>query len=1066
MKKRLKLIWAIITVGSSALMANTAPVSGTITTHCGQPMPGVEVHFGSGLAAITNQAGFYQIELPVDGIYEVSPFLEDDMINGVDSNDLQVLSLAMDGPALSPYQLMAADANASMQVSTFDLVLLAQTIGDIVPALSAPYWMFLPADYVFPDPANPWAEALPGPIVLDGIPEEGLQGLDFVGVKRGDLDCSASLSLAGPPLINCSGQVFTDSDASCFPPTAPQALSAVNLRFWDGQLNYFASTGQGGHYSVNLPPGTYFFQAISPNELWEACPPTAVTLEDGAAAGNVMLGLQPVAQCPYIFASVNATAPLPGDTTVYTIYYRNEGTAVAADAAVALVLDSTQTILNSSLPFTSGPDGAYVFELGDLEVMEAGSFTLEAALSPGLAPGSAACPEAYFTPNEVCSPATGSWDGSILELNAVCEGDSVAFTIQNTGADMLQERVYIVIEDDLVMLQDEVQLNNLESVTFKRAANGATQRLQLSPGFTPAVPAAPGIAIELCGAGAQDGGSTGYLVDYPNHSGAPFTLQYCREIQSQDTAITELAAQPAGEGALRSILPRIPVAYRISFRNTTDSLAQLLSIDASLSPGFYPGSLRIGACSHACTSALIADGNASFQLQETLTPGEQGYVSFVLDQRDNNPDGTQLETQAKLTWENGQVDTTNLVVLTSTSSLMDPDTGFIALGVYTEDDEPLTMLGGALLLDGDTLRVDTTLDNRIRFDSVPLGIGYQAMPFQGGSWNNGVTVFDQVLIAKHILGVGPLSTPYQLIAADVNQSESITIMDLVALSNAILDPQNNGVEGVPAWVFVHLPYVFPDPANPWYGIDSSMVMWSGCLEEVFAIPYGGAPGAFNADCIGVKIGDVNGDAAAFQQQPEERSAADWPLVWKPSGNGGAALVPGREGLSVSGFQLSFRGPERMAWETSQGFQLEAHYADGIWRLLAYRTMDAPLITDQPILQITIPESLEPVSSDFNRAYLSDGTPIKPVIAASGKEKPLMVAPNPARGRLIVQGQQQTPGAITLTLFNPQGQPVQARQWMAGHYWSGELQVGGLPAGLYWLQVETVDGIFGERVVVQ
>jgi hypothetical protein len=38
--------------------------------------------------------------------------------------------------------------------------------------------------------------------------------------------------------------------------------------------------------------------------------------------------------------------------------------------------------------------------------------------------------------------------------------------------------------------------------------------------------------------------------------------------------------------------------------------------------------------------------------------------------------------------------------------------------------------------------------------------------------------------------------------------------------------------------------------------------------------------------------------------------------------------------------------------------------------------------------------------------------------------------------------------------------------MAGEYWSGELQVGSLPAGLYWLQVETGDGVLAERVVVR
>ena len=1065
MKKRLRLIWAIITVWSSALMANTAPVSGTVTTHCGQPMPGVEVHFGSGLAAITNQAGFYQIELPAGGTYEVYPYLEDDMLNGVDSNDLQVLSAAMDTPALSPYQLMAADANASMQVSTFDLVLLAQTIGDIVPALSAPYWMFLPADYIFPDPPDPWAEALPNHIILDSIPAEGLQGLDFVGVKRGDLDCSAELSFVSPPVVALSGQVYLDEEALCFSTDTMATLDGIHLQFWDGQQHYYATSDAQGAFSVELPPETYLVQPLIPNVLWESCPNTVIDLEEGIDQDSAHLGLQVAEACPYIFASVVSESLAPGTTSTYTVYYRNEGTALAMDAAAHLQFDPAQTVVSSSIPYVQNSDDVYVFSLGDLEVMEAGSFTVEVAMASNVMPGSTYCLEAGFTPDEVCNIVDYGWDGSILELNAICDGDSVEFTLKNTGLGMGQPRSYVVIEDDLVMLQEEIQLDAFETYKFKRAANGTTQRLQASPAPGWYSQPSPGVAVESCGANAQNGSSTGYVVDYPNNSGAPFSIQYCREDSSQDTVNVGIVAYPNGEGEQNLVLPGLPIVYEVRFQNESDSLSEGLVITAPIPEGFYPSSFKAGASSHAFNSSITPEGQLRFELQEPLEAGEQGYLSFQLKQRQNNSDGEQLIMQAAFHWGAGPVDTTNAALLTVRSSLLDPDIGFIALGAQTNDGQSLTMLGGALLLEGDTLQVDTTLDNRIRFDSVQLGPLYQVMPFQGGPWTNGVTVFDIVLIAKHILGVGPLSTPYQRIAADVNQSESITIMDLIALRSAILDPEGGGVAGVPSWVFIDFSYVFTDPDNPWNGVDS--IIWKSCFEEVYASPYGGAPGPFNTDCIGVKMGDVNGDAIALQQQPEERSAADWPLMWKPVGNGGVALAPAREGLSASGFQLSFRGPEHLVWKTSQGFQLEAQYAEGIWRLLAYRTTDAPLIKDKPILQInTTPESLELIDSGFNRAYLSDGTLLKPVIADFGKDKQLTVAPNPARGRIIVKGQQQTAGAVALTLFNPQGQPVQARQWVAGEYWSGELQVGSLPAGLYWLKVETGEGVLGKRVVVQ
>jgi hypothetical protein len=38
---------------------------------------------------------------------------------------------------------------------------------------------------------------------------------------------------------------------------------------------------------------------------------------------------------------------------------------------------------------------------------------------------------------------------------------------------------------------------------------------------------------------------------------------------------------------------------------------------------------------------------------------------------------------------------------------------------------------------------------------------------------------DLVLISKHILGLEPLNSPYKMIAADANKSNSITTFDIV-----------------------------------------------------------------------------------------------------------------------------------------------------------------------------------------------------------------------------------------------------------------------------------------------
>ena len=58
---------------------------------------------------------------------------------------------------------------------------------------------------------------------------------------------------------------------------------------------------------------------------------------------------------------------------------------------------------------------------------------------------------------------------------------------------------------------------------------------------------------------------------------------------------------------------------------------------------------------------------------------------------------------------------------------------------------------------------------------------------------------DLVFITQHILGISPFSSQYQVIAADVNNSETITTLDMVLIRKVILGKEQAFT--VPSWVF-------------------------------------------------------------------------------------------------------------------------------------------------------------------------------------------------------------------------------------------------------------------------
>ena len=141
----------------------------------------------------------------------------------------------------------------------------------------------------------------------------------------------------------------------------------------------------------------------------------------------------------------------------------------------------------------------------------------------------------------------------------------------------------------------------------------------------------------------------------------------------------------------------------------------------------------------------------------------------------------------------------------------------------------------------------TNTDGGYNFGNLEQGYDYTVTPLLDQQPVNGVTTMDVVMVAKHILGQVALTSPYKLIAADVNNSKTITTMDLVQLRRLIL-----GVDGRfqsnTSWRFVDAAFRFPDPTNPWKTV----------FPEVISV--NNLPEAVRGDFVAIKIGDVNGSA--------------------------------------------------------------------------------------------------------------------------------------------------------------------------------------------------------------
>ena len=171
-------------------------IGGKIAIESGEGINNVEVKLEGGpfnITLNTDTSGQYSMEVPMWTDLAITPIKNTSAINGVTTYDAVLMTrhiLNVD-PFTNPYQIIAADINNSGTVTTYDIVEMRKLVLFIYtnfPTNSS--WRFVPADYVFPNPSNPWEEQFPESILINNLFMDMLD-LDFIGVKIGDLNGSA-----------------------------------------------------------------------------------------------------------------------------------------------------------------------------------------------------------------------------------------------------------------------------------------------------------------------------------------------------------------------------------------------------------------------------------------------------------------------------------------------------------------------------------------------------------------------------------------------------------------------------------------------------------------------------------------------------------------------------------------------------------------------------------------------------------------------------------------------------------------------------------------------------------
>ncbi|MCU0346614.1 MAG: cohesin domain-containing protein [Saprospiraceae bacterium] len=191
--------------GAGFLIFQNAPplaISGNIARPNGNPVPDVTVEAASISTDVTDASGDYSCPSLLSGSdYEVVPHKDINHGEGISVVDLIAMYGHVSGlqPLTSPYQIIAANANADTVITFLDITLVRDLLlGNSPNFPNSTSWRFVPANYAFPVPGHPFTPQFPEEIIAANL-QDSLFNQDFVGVKIGDV---ADPSTANPPALN------------------------------------------------------------------------------------------------------------------------------------------------------------------------------------------------------------------------------------------------------------------------------------------------------------------------------------------------------------------------------------------------------------------------------------------------------------------------------------------------------------------------------------------------------------------------------------------------------------------------------------------------------------------------------------------------------------------------------------------------------------------------------------------------------------------------------------------------------------------------------------------------
>jgi uncharacterized repeat protein (TIGR01451 family) len=518
------------------------------------------------------------------------------------------------------------------------------------------------------------------------------------GQASGVLDCASGAGGGGRIIISyviagIGGRIFSDQNQNCIDNSE---LGISGIRVLLEPNNIITETNSNGNFAFNfIPPGQYTVKIDTTRLNAINCASEyIVNYTDANTFFEVSpTGMQTTVQC----TSPNISISAPSlrrcfDNRIIFVSASNQSQASSTlfDAYADIVLDPLITVNSSTLPFTLIGQNTYRFQLGNIPPSQQVDFQISTTVSCDALLGQTLCVKASLFPVESCvldttptdpiddltnggqldgfpEPCLLPWDQSSLSVDGWCQGDSVYFSITNTGepggGDMECYSPLWVTVDGVVTYTDSVLIPGGETIVFSYFGNGQTWILNaeqhpLHPGNSH-----PNAHVEACGDTAN--WTPNIVNDFPQDDADPVVDIYCGAIIGSFDP-NDKTGYPNGYTEQHYINPNQQLQYVIRFQNTGNDTAFTVVIRDTLDYDLNIFTVTPGVSSHPYEFRMYGPRVLEWTFNNILLPdsttnldGSNGFVTYHVEQVPDLTPGTVIHNKADIYFDFNDPITTN-----------------------------------------------------------------------------------------------------------------------------------------------------------------------------------------------------------------------------------------------------------------------------------------------------------------------------------------------------------------------------------------------------------------------